>query len=125
VVNKTDLPNVLSSVEKISAIFGAPALTLSAKTGDGVEELKIALSSFALSGKADPEVGYLTERRHYDAVKTAIGLLENATKNVGFLPCDLIAADVEEGWRAIGEITGATAPEEVINEIFNKFCVGK
>ena len=125
ILNKTDLPNTLAAAEEISVRFGVPVLSLSAKTGDGVATLKTALASFALSGQADPEVGYLTERRHYDAVKTAIGLLETATQNVGFLPCDLIAADVEEAWRTIGEITGATAPEEVIDEIFSKFCVGK
>ncbi len=125
ILNKTDLPETARKAKDISARFSAPVLSLSAKTGEGVQELRTALYGYASSGASDPEVGYLTERRHYDAVLTALALLEKAAQNVGMLPCDLIAADVEEAWRAIGEITGATAPEEVIDEIFSKFCVGK
>ena len=40
-------------------------------------------------------------------------------------PLDLIGIDVKEGWDALGEITGETATEAIITEIFEKFCVGK
>jgi tRNA modification GTPase len=52
-------------------------------------------------------------------------MLQNALSGVGILPIDLLAADLTEAWKKLGEITGATAPEEVIDEIFDKFCVGK
>ncbi len=40
-------------------------------------------------------------------------------------PLDIISLDIREGWRVLGEITGETADEEIINTVFSKFCVGK
>ena len=91
----------------------------------GLQALKDELTQYAASGKADSEMAYLTERRHFDVIEEARQMLQNALSGVGILPIDLLAADLTEAWKKLGEITGATAPEEVIDEIFDKFCVGK
>ena len=40
-------------------------------------------------------------------------------------PLDIVAIDIKDGWDALGEISGKTATEEIINDIFSRFCVGK
>lgn len=124
VLNKSDLSGTKAHEKAVAEKYGEP-LVLSCKTGDGVEKLREKLEEFALSGAADPEAGYLTEERHYAIVQETGKLLFSAAAEVGNVPCDLLAADVTEAWQKLGEITGSTAPEEVINEIFDKFCVGK
>lgn len=51
--------------------------------------------------------------------------LEDALENYDALPSDCILVDVKAAWQALGEITGSTSSEEVVNAIFDKFCVGK
>ena len=49
-----------------------------------------------------------------------------AAKNaVGLVTLDILAIDIKDGWDALGEISGRTATEDIINDIFAKFCVGK
>ena len=48
-----------------------------------------------------------------------------AKASVGVAPLDLLAIDVKDAWDYLGEISGKTATEEIINNIFSKFCVGK
>ena len=48
-----------------------------------------------------------------------------ALTNIGSVPLDILAIDVKDGWDALGEISGRTATEDIINDIFSKFCVGK
>ena len=124
-VNKSDLSGAEVRVEKVRKKYGEEPLVLSAKTGEGVPDLTKRLCKIALSGKADPEIGYLTERRHYEKIVAAKDVLSRAAAAVGTVTPDLVAQDIDEAWSLLGEITGATAPDEVIDEIFSKFCVGK
>lgn len=124
VVNKSDLGGAEQTATTYKNAFDT-VLTLSAKTGEGLQALKTVLTEYAASGKADSELAYLTERRHFDVIEETRLMLQNALSGVGILPIDLLAADLTEAWKKLGEITGATAPEEVIDEIFDKFCVGK
>ncbi len=100
-------------------------IVISAKTGNGIEELKEELYNKAFSGGIDQNAEYITEERHYNALKKAEKHLNEAIKNVNDIPLDLIAEDIKGVWLALGEITGKTASEEIIDEIFSKFCVGK
>jgi len=67
----------------------------------------------------------LIEERHFDALKRALDSLQKAIVACESQPLDLIGIDVKEAWDALGEITGETATEAIIQEIFEKFCVGK
>ena len=97
---------------------------VSAKNGDGVEELLDYIVSVFNEGKVlGTEV--ITEKRHLSAVLKAKKHLEDALENYDALPSDCILVDVKAAWQALGEITGSTSSEEVVNAIFDKFCVGK
>ena len=100
-------------------------VAVSALNCNGIEQLKTkifdsaGLDQLALSGDA------LTEERHYQAIKKSIGYLDNVLDVIGVLPLDILTVDIEKSWSALGEISGETCVEEVISEIFSKFCVGK
>ena len=70
-------------------------------------------------------MAFLIEERHYMALGRAKDSLQKAITACDFEPLDIIGIDVKEAWDALGEITGETATEAIIEEIFAKFCVGK
>lgn len=117
VYNKSDL----SGLVKLKEID----LLVSAATGENVARLKELLYERALGGGVDLNGDFLTEERHYDALQRAREKLLAAKEGMDAAPLDLIAVDIRAGWEALGEISGKTAGEHIINEIFSRFCVGK
>ncbi len=97
---------------------------ISAKTGEGVEELKRLLSEKAV-GELSLDKAYIIEQRHYSALLKAVESIRSAMRNIGRYTLDILSFDIKEAWDALGEITGETANEEIINTVFEKFCVGK
>lgn len=117
VVNKLD--GGLQNEKESDDILG-----ISCKTGYNLEVLKSRLYALGASGiNADGE--YITQKRHYFALKDALNSLDNAINAIGVSPLDLVSYDIKECWSKLGEITGTTASESIINEIFSRFCVGK
>ena len=96
----------------------------SAVTGEGIEKLKTLLYEKGFGGRSE-DAAFLIEQRHFDALSRAKDSLARAINTCGYEPLDLIGIDVKEAWDALGEITGETATEAIIEEIFSKFCVGK
>ena len=117
VVNKIDLTRDDTDSD-------ADVLT-SAVTGEGVQKLKNLLYEKSYGNRGEDEA-FLIEERHYNALGRSYGALERAITacEIG-QPLDLIGIDVKESWDTLGEITGETATETIIEEIFAKFCVGK
>ena len=73
----------------------------------------------------DTDAAYLIEKRHYDAFAAAAEEVKTAFDLAGKVPLDLLGIHLKAAWDKLGEISGRTATEEIINEIFAKFCVGK
>ena len=96
----------------------------SAVTGAGILRLKELLFEKGFGSRSE-DAAFLIEQRHYDALMRAKASVENAVHACGVEPLDLIGIDVKEAWDCLGEITGETATETIIEEIFAKFCVGK
>lgn len=96
----------------------------SAVTGAGLEKLKKLLYEKSLGDRSE-DAAFLIEERHYDALRRAKEYAQKAILACGSEPLDLIGIDVKGIWDSLGEITGETATESIINEIFEKFCVGK
>lgn len=114
---------VFNKCDKVSP-FGEYDIAVSAKSGKGIAELEKLLSS-SVSGALLSEGDYIIEERHFNALNRAIQALISARENLKTFPPDVIFTDVKEAWDALGEITGETASEEIINTVFAKFCVGK
>lgn len=122
-VEKDRLLKVFSKVDGREA-FGDYDVALSSLTGVGLEELKSRLALKATGGRS-LDSAYVIEERHYSALKRAREKLAAALAGTDNFPLDIISLDIREGWRILGEITGETADEEIINTVFAKFCVGK
>jgi tRNA modification GTPase len=121
--NKIDLVELTNSDKK--EWDKLKAIQLSASTGLGIGELlqKIVLSS----GKDEYESNVLvTNVRHYEIMmKTLAALLVAKESLEAGQPTDIIVADIREAIHYIGEITGAVTTDEILNNIFSKFCIGK
>ncbi|MDE7300602.1 MAG: tRNA uridine-5-carboxymethylaminomethyl(34) synthesis GTPase MnmE [Clostridia bacterium] len=103
--------------------FGDYDIAVSSVNGDGLEKLKQLLLS-RVSGKASLDSAFVIEERHFAALNRAADRLKEAVSRLDD-PLDLISLDLRECWRILGEITGETADEEIIDTVFSKFCVGK
>lgn len=96
---------------------------VSAATGEGVEEVLRAIASTFKSG--DAQNGELiTNSRHISALYRAKQALKGSIASLDGT-IDLTLVDLREAYDALGEITGRTAKEDVVNSIFDRFCVGK
>ena len=105
---------------------GVSGVSISAKTGDGIDELKTLLYEKAFDGGIDRNAELITEERHLKALEKARDYVHASITGIeDLVPLDIVAEDVKSVWDALGEITGKTATEEIIDEIFSKFCVGK
>ncbi len=124
VLNKADLPPVWDA-GALEGRFNA-VLSLSAKTGEGLEELEEAVTKL-LDPEEDLPMGeILTNERQYDAIlraQVAIGRAAAALKE-GFTP-DAVLTDAEEALAALGELSGRTIREDIVEAVFSRFCVGK
>ena len=127
VINKSDLPQILSDRELEELVPYAPH-RISAKQGDGLVELKEKLYTIAMRALNDDDRSdvVLTNLRHKAAFEKALEHLRNAHNTVvqGMSP-EFSALDVKESLDALGEIIGDTTSEEVLDKIFSTFCIGK
>ncbi len=100
---------------------------ISAKTGSGLQELTEALAEIGRRITGDTDETLVTNIRHYEALSraaTALGRVRDGLK-VATLPPDLIAQDLREALYHLGEIVGEISTDEVLGNIFRKFCIGK
>jgi len=125
VLNKMDLTTV---VEPDAAAFtGAPAVRVSARTGEGLDALRREIHELATGGAGRPEQGTaLSTTRQRDAARRALAQLRRARLGYGAgLPEDLLSVDLAAAVRSLGEITGEDATEDLLDTIFSRFCIGK
>ena len=111
----------------ISAPVVERCLCISALTGEGVEALEEAIVEAVMGGQVmAAEAPLVTSPRHKEALHRALDHVQAALEawQVGQLP-DLIAIDLTAAVNALGEITGQTAGEDLVETIFSNFCLGK
>jgi len=128
VFNKIDLPEVADRGEVMDLTGERPLVQTSALTGAGMDDLHAAIGAAArklLEGNSQ-EDPLITSSRHADALGRALAALRRAGREFeGSSTLDLIAAEVREALSALGEVTGETATEDILDRIFSQFCVGK
>lgn len=100
--------------------------TLSAKTGNGLDQLRQTLSEIQHSMDVSQDTVLVTNVRHYEALKHASESLFAVQKGLDEgIPTDLVAQDLREALYYLGSITGEITTDEVLGSIFSRFCVGK
>ena len=121
---KADLPSAPVPFVNLDPL--PPTVTVSAKTGQGLDELAEAVAALFPTGGAEATGKLLTNARQAEAARRALAGVERAGESLaaGITP-DALLTDVEEALSALGELTGASVREDVTARIFQRFCVGK
>ncbi len=125
-LNKSDL-DVKLTEEEIKERLGWECIEFSNKTKSGLEQLSKYIKNSFLHGEISfNDQVYLTNIRHKEAVKYSLESLMKAkdTINAG-LPEDFVTIDMMDAYKELGLINGETASEDLVNKIFNDFCMGK
>lgn len=101
-------------------------LPISAKTGQGIEELQTTLLDFVNTGALKNNDTIITNSRHYDALLKALEEINKVQDGLNAnLPSDLMAIDIRQALFHFGEITGQVTNDELLGNIFANFCIGK
>lgn len=104
----------------------AEIISISAKTGEGLDMLKSALAFSRRDLLADSDTTLITNARHYEALSSARDALVRVRKGLSdALPSDLLSQDIREALYHIGTIVGEISTDEVLGNIFRNFCIGK
>ncbi len=124
VINKTDLPTRID-VEEIRSHFEKVAF-LSAAQGEGLEELEQALSEILDTKDFHPEEGVLfTQRQRQDAQRAYDSLEEGREALELGMTLDAVTVCVEDALNSLSALTGEQVSEEIVDQVFEQFCVGK
>ncbi len=102
-------------------------IEVSAKTGEGMDELARVIERMCKLDEIKAENGaVITSMRHKAALIGARSALDNAAEALSNgMPSDIVSIDISAAMDSLGEITGETVSESVVNDIFHNFCVGK
>jgi tRNA modification GTPase len=121
IANKIDLTDSINKFKNIPNL-----LYISARSGQGIEELKNHLYNAALQGATMQESVVLTNSRHYEALQLTLQNLANAKKGIeNKLSGELVASDIRSALAHLGEITGEVTTDDLLGNIFSRFCIGK
>lgn len=121
-LNKEDAGEKISIQEAEQLTAHRPVMAVSARTGGGLESLKAWLRSFLKK----PQELMLTHERHMSVARQALERLQSAKLGLQYdQPLDLAAVDLHEALYLLGRITGDSVDEQLLDDIFSRFCVGK
>ena len=121
VKNKIDLVNLQPSVKKVDDNL---EIAISAKNGEGIDSVRDALSDFAGLNSSIEGV-FLARKRHINAIEETLELISNAINQLNHGSSELVAEDLRQASRQLGQITGEFSSDDLLGEIFSSFCIGK
>lgn len=124
-LNKSDLSGEITRKD-LENINCTNIYSISAKTGEGIDEVRIAIKEMFFKGEISTNNVIITNTRHKEALLRAYECIESAidTLNCTFA-IDLASIDIRNAWTFLGEITGDSLEENIIDKIFKEFCLGK
>lgn len=117
VFTKSDLHNLEENVDN--------GICISSVNNTNIDELKKLIFDKTMQDGYDSSQLYLTNTRHVESLKEALNALVRAFDSLDNATLDFVVSDLNICWHKIGEITGQTSNEEIIDRIFKKFCLGK
>ncbi|SDE77197.1 tRNA modification GTPase MnmE [Sporomusa acidovorans DSM 3132] len=126
-INKSDLPARLEVAEVEKYTAGRQVLKISVTQGMGLEQLEKEIVNMVYSGQINQgEAMFVNNVRHANALRQAQQRLADALTTIeAGMPTDCIVIDLRAAWEKLGEITGDTVGEDIIDQIFTQFCIGK
>ena len=126
-LNKSDLNTVITQKMMEERAEGTPVIQISAREETGIKELGDTVKNMFLRGDVsfNSEV-YITSARQKNALADALKSMEKVVESIeSGMPEDFYSIDLMDAYEALGSITGDSAGEDLINEIFSRFCMGK
>ena len=123
VINKNDLENKLD----ISKLDKDKIINISALNNNGIDELKNKIKQiFNLDKIETSDLTYLTNARSISLLKQSLNAITDIKMGIGNnLPIDMLEIDLKNVWNLLGSIIGVTYEEELIDQLFSQFCLGK
>lgn len=126
VVNKIDLPGAADIDYVKSKLNDVPFIYTSISTENGVELIGDKISELVFEGHIKPQDISVTNVRHRDAlIKAREGIQRGIETIASGLPLDFAGIEFKDAYLKLGEITGDTVEEDIIDRIFADFCIGK
>jgi tRNA modification GTPase len=134
IINKSDLRCIVDEdmlkrcIEKSSPwLAGSAVISMSAKSGEGIDTLKDEIKRIVYNGEASAQDEVMiTNVRHEQLLKNSLSLLDDAEEMlINGEALDFPESDIREAWMTLGEITGDAVTDDIVNEVFSRFCLGK
>lgn len=125
--NKTDLRMVTTEEMLREKIIGHPVIAVSAREKTGLEQLEACIKHMFYQGEITfNDQVYITNIRQKHLLESALESLKQVKNSIHLqMPEDFFSIDLMSAYESLGEITGETIGEDLVNEIFSKFCMGK
>ena len=127
IINKTDLPQQID-MDKVGVLAkNHQVVTTSLLQEQGIDELEESISSLFFKGSIEAgDMTYVSNSRHIALLNQALNAIEEAINGVEMgTPIDIVQIDLTRTWELLGEITGDTVHESLIDQLFSQFCLGK
>lgn len=127
IVNKTDLPEKIN-MERVKELSRKHKLVTTSLLDDkGVDELEVAIATLFFEGTIEAgDMTYVSNTRHVALLNQALHSIEEAIQEVEMgTPIDIVQIDLTRTWELLGEITGDTVHDSLIDQLFSQFCLGK
>ena len=126
-LTKSDLPGKLEADELQKRLPGLPLLTISTK-GDrqGLKALSEAVHHFVFQNGADTQATFLRDEEEAEILNKAQRHLSEALATIDSdLGLDFLSIDLRSAWEALGQLTGEAIGDDIVDEVFRRFCIGK
>ncbi|MFX3622548.1 MAG: tRNA uridine-5-carboxymethylaminomethyl(34) synthesis GTPase MnmE [Ectobacillus sp.] len=127
IVNKTDLPRQID-LQRVKELAGnAKIITTALIEEKGVDELEQAIAELFFEGSIETsDMTYVSNARHIGLLVQAENTIADAIEAIqSGMPIDMVQIDLTRTWEILGEITGDTVHESLIDQLFSQFCLGK
>ena len=127
IVNKTDLERRLD-IEEVKTMIGDTSLIqTSMLKQEGIDELELQIRDLFFGGEVqNQDMTYVSNSRHISLLKQARQTIQDAIDAAeAGIPMDMVQIDLTRTWELLGEIIGESASDELINQLFSQFCLGK
>jgi tRNA modification GTPase len=127
ILNKLDLPRQVDLEELKRLADGKTIVETSVATGEGLEQLEAAVEDLFLSGGIEgKESTYVSNARHVALLEKGKREMSEALNSARMgMTLDLVAVDVKNCWMSLGEVIGEAVGEDLLDQIFSQFCLGK
>lgn len=125
-VNKSDMDTVIN-IDELKKDSNRDVILFSAKNGEGMDQLEEEIRNMFYSGKVTyNDQVYITNARHKEALENALESLKQVKNSVhAGMPEDFYSIDLMDAYTDLGLIIGESVEDDLVNEIFSKFCMGK